>query len=139
MGLLDQIAGQLTGNSGGHNEESGSQGNLVGGVMALINSAGGLPALLQKFQASGLGDKVTSWVGHGENQPVSPSEVRDAIGQDGIDQVAQQGGTTSEEASAGLARYLPQIVDKLTPNGQVPENNDLVQQGLNMLKGRLFH
>jgi uncharacterized protein YidB (DUF937 family) len=75
MGLLDQIAGQLTGNSGGHNEESGSQGNLVGGVMALINSAGGLPALLQKFQASGLGDKVTSWVGHGENQPVSPKKL----------------------------------------------------------------
>jgi uncharacterized protein YidB (DUF937 family) len=138
MGLLDQIAGQISGNPGGQNEESGSQGNLVGGVMALINSAGGLPALLQKFQASGLGDKVASWVGHGENQPVSPNEVRDAIGQDGIDQVAQQGGTTPEEASAGLARYLPQIVDKLTPNGQVPENNDMVQQGLNMLKGRLF-
>jgi uncharacterized protein YidB (DUF937 family) len=133
MGLLDQIAGQFPANPGAQ-DQPGTQGNLVAGVMGLINSAGGLPGLLEKFQASGLGDKVASWVSHGENQPVSPDEVKDAI-----DQVAQQGGTTSEEASAGLARYLPQIIDKLTPNGQVPDNNDLVQQGLNLLKGRLFH
>lgn len=139
MGLLDQIAGQFPANPGGQNDESGSQGQLLGGVMALINNAGGLPGLLQKFQASGLGDKVSSWVGHGENQPISPEEIKDAVGQDAIDQVAQHGGTTREEASAGLARYLPQIVDKLTPNGQVPQNSDLIQQGLNLLKGGLFH
>lgn len=139
MGLLDQIAGQFPANTGNQDQESGTQGNLVAGVMGLINSAGGLPGLLEKFQASGLGDKVASWVSHGENQPVSPDEVKDAVGQEAIDQVARQGGTTSEEASAGLARYLPQIIDKLTPNGQVPDNNDLVQQGLNLLKGRLFH
>lgn len=82
MGLFDQLAGREPGKSGAQEQDAdqASQSNLVSGVTKLINDAGGLSGLLQKFQESGLGDKVASWVGHGENQPVSGDEVKDGLG-----------------------------------------------------------
>lgn len=137
MGLLDQLAGQAMGALGAQAQDPVSQGGLLNGVMGMINAAGGLPALLQKFQDSGMGDQVASWVGHGENQPVSGDQIKDALGEDAVAQIAQQAGVAPEHASTSLAQLLPQIIDKLTPNGQVPDNA-LLQQGLSMLKGKLF-
>ncbi len=137
MGLLDQLAGQVLGSLGAQQQDSVPQSALLDGVMGLINSAGGLPGLLQKFQESGLGDQVASWVGVGENQTVSGDQIKDALGTDAVGQIAQQAGVEPEHAYTGLAQLLPQIIDKLTPNGQVPDN-DLLQQGLSLLKGKLF-
>ncbi|MEO8599814.1 MAG: YidB family protein [bacterium] len=136
MGLFDQLAGQVLGALGDQKQDPVPQSALLTGVMGLINGAGGLPALLQKFQASGLGDQVNSWIGHGENQAVSGDQIKDALGEDTIAQIAQQGGVAPEHAATGLAQLLPQIIDKLTPNGAVPDN-DLLQQGLALLKSRL--
>lgn len=137
MGLLDQLAGQVMGSLGAQKQDSVAQGDLMGSVMGLINGAGGLPALLQQLQGSGLGDQVASWIGTGENQAVSGDQIKDALGADNVQQIAQQAGVEPEHASAGLAQLLPQIIDKLTPNGQVPQD-DLLQQGLSMLKGKFF-
>ena len=137
MGLLDQLAGQVMGSLGAQKQDSVAQGDLMGGVMALINGAGGLPALLQQLQGSGLGDQVASWIGTGENQAVSGDQIKNALGDDNIQQIAQQAGVEPEHASAGLAQLLPQIIDKLTPNGQVPQG-DLLEQGLSMLKGKFL-
>ena len=137
MGLLDQLAGQVMGSLGAQKQDPVAQGDLLGGVMGLINSSGGLPALLQQLQGSGLGDQVASWIGTGENQAVSGDQIKDALGADNIQQIAQQAGVEPEHASAGLAQLLPQIIDQLTPNGQVPQN-ELLQQGLSMLKGKFF-
>ena len=137
MGLLDQLAGQAMGALGAQQQDSPPQSALLSGVMGLINSAGGLPGLLQKFQDSGLGDQVASWIGHGENQTVSGDQIKDALGSDALGDIARQAGIEPEHASTGLAQLLPQIIDKLTPNGQVPDN-DLLQQGLGLLKGKLF-
>ncbi|WP_353155749.1 YidB family protein [Herminiimonas fonticola] len=137
MGLLDQLAGQVMGSLGAQKQDSVAQGDLMGGVMALINGAGGLPALLQQLQGSGLGDQVASWIGTGENQAVSGDQIKNALGEDNIQQIAQQAGVEPEHASAGLAQLLPQIIDKLTPNGQVPQG-DLLEQGLSMLKGKFL-
>jgi uncharacterized protein YidB (DUF937 family) len=137
MGLLDQLAGQMMGSLGGQKQDSGEQGNLIGGVLGMIEQAGGLPMLLQKLQQSGLGDQVASWVSTGQNQPVSGEQITEALGEEQVQQIAQQAGIDSGNASSGLAQLLPQIIDKLTPNGTVPQD-DLMAQGLNMLKGKLF-
>ncbi len=137
MGLLDQLAGQVMGSLGAQKQDPVAQGDLMGSVMGLINGAGGLPALLQQLQGSGLGDQVASWIGTEENQAVSGDQIKDALGADNIQQIAQQAGVEPEHASAGLAQLLPQIIDQLTPNGQVPQN-ELLQQGLSMLKGKFF-
>ncbi len=137
MGLLDQLAGQVMGSLGAQKQDSVAQGDLMGSIMALINGAGGLPALLQQLQASGLGEQVASWIGTGENQAVSGDQIKNALGEDNIQQIAQQAGVEPEHASAGLAQLLPQIINQLTPNGQVPQG-DLLEQGLGMLKGKFF-
>ena len=137
MGLLDQLAGQVVGSLGAQKQDSVSQSDLLGGVMSMINSAGGLPAILQQLQASGLGDQVASWIGTGTNHPVSANQLQDALGADNIAQVAQQAGIEPEHAATGLAQLLPQIIDKLTPHGEVPQD-DLLAQGMSMLKGKLF-
>ena len=136
MGLLDQLAGQVLGAIGGQ-QDPVQQSALLGGLMALVNNAGGVPALLQKLQASGMGDQVASWIGHGENQSVSGAQIKDALGEDAVAQVAQQAGVAPEHAANGLAQLLPQIIDKLTPNGQMPDNA-LLQEGISLLKGKLF-
>lgn len=137
MGLLDQLAGQVLGSLGSQKQDPVPQGDLMGTIAGLIEQAGGLQGLLQKLQASGLGDQVASWVGTGENQPVSGNQIADALGGDQLAQIAQQAGLAPEHASTGLAQLLPQIIDQLTPGGAVPQD-DLVAQGLNLLKGKLF-
>ena len=125
------------GSLGAQKQDPVPQGDLMGGVMGLIEGAGGLPALLQKLKDSGLEDHVASWIGSGENKPVSGDQVKDALGEENIQQIAQQAGIAPEHASTGLAQLLPQIIDKLTPNGQVPQG-ELLQQGLNLLKSKFF-
>ena len=137
MGLLDQIAGQVMGSLGAQKQDPVPQGDLLSGVMGMIDRAGGFPALLQQLKNGGLADQVASWVGAGENQAVSGDQIKDALGDENIQQIAQHAGIEPEHASTGLAQLLPQIIDKLTQNGQVPQG-ELLQQGLNLLKSKLF-
>lgn len=130
MGLLDQVVGALGGQGG-----KGGQSPLLEVLMGLIGNsqAGGLQGLLQKLQQSGLSDHVASWVGTGQNMPVSGDQVQSALGDDQVQAIASQAGVSPQEASSGLAQLLPQIVDKLTPNGSVPEHS-VVSEGLSLLK-----
>jgi uncharacterized protein YidB (DUF937 family) len=109
--------------------------------MQMINNpqSGGLGGLLQSFQQGGLGDVVNSWVSTGQNLPISPEQIQSVLGGGKLQEIAAQLGVSTEQASGSLADLLPQVVDKLTPNGQVPESGDLLAQGLDMLKkGGLF-
>ena len=137
MGLFDQLAGQVMGSLGAQKQDPVAQGDLMGSIMGLIERAGGLPALLQQLKDSGLADQVSSWIGNGENQPVSGDQIKDALGEETIQQVAQQAGIAPEHAATGLAQLLPQIINQLTPGGELPQG-ELLQQGLNLLKGKLF-
>lgn len=137
MGLLDQLAGQVMGSLGAQLQDAVPQGQLLDGLMGMIERNGGIPALLEKLKQSGLSDQVASWIGTGENQPVSGDQIKAALGDADVEQVARQAGIAPEHASTGLAQLLPQIIDQLTPNGSVPQN-ELLAQGLNMLKGKLF-
>jgi len=132
MGLLTDILGKLTGSGGG------STTAVVDAIGGLLQSKeiGGLDGLVQKFSKGGLGDIVTSWISTGANLPISPEQVQKGLGPTQISQMASQLGITPEAMSKQLAKLLPGVVDKLTPDGKVP-TQDLIAQGLNMLKGKL--
>jgi uncharacterized protein YidB (DUF937 family) len=135
MGLLDDLAGGLAGKLFGE----GDKNKLLESIMGLINNpqTGGLSGLAQTFKDKGLGDAISSWISTGKNLPVSPDQIKHALGADRIQQISNNAGVSQEEASRGLASLLPEIVDKLTPDGKVPDG-DMLAQGLNMLKSKLF-
>ena len=81
---------------------------------------GGLGGLMDKLQKGGLGGVVDSWVGSGQNQPVSPSQLGPALGTDIIKTLAQRSGLSEEEVTKQLSQVLPGVVDKLTPAGRLP-------------------
>ncbi|MBS1131600.1 MAG: Protein of unknown function bacterial [Proteobacteria bacterium] len=135
MGLLDSVVGALAGG------QSGGESPLLNIVMQMINNpqTGGLGGLVQSFQQGGLGNIVNSWVSTGQNLPISAEQIQAVLGGGKLQEIAAQLGVSTEQASGGLADLLPQVVDKLTPNGQVPEGGDFLAQGLDMLKkGGLF-
>lgn len=82
---------------------------------------GGLGGLLDKLRNGGLADAADSWVGTGQNKPVQPGPLGSAIGQKTISDLARSAGISEQELLEQLARVLPGVVDKLTPNGQVPD------------------
>ena len=133
MGLLDQVVGAL----GGGASEGGNSSLAM--IMQLVNNPkiGGIGGLVGKLQQGGLSEVVASWVSTGENLPVSADQLSGALGNDAIASLANSMGVSNEEASGSLAELLPQVVDKLTPDGQVPEG-DLMSQGLDLLKGKFF-
>lgn len=135
MGLLDQVAGALSGS------QSGGNGDLLATIMQLANDPrhGGLQGLVQSFQQGGLGDIVNSWVSTGQNLPVSAEQIQSVLGGSSMQDIAAQLGLSPDQAAGSLAEMLPQAVDTLTPNGQLPAGGDLLAQGLDMLKkGGLF-
>ena len=136
MSLFDQLAGQVLG-SGASTPQSTASGGLMNVVSSLIASNGGVDGLLQKFKDCGLQDHVASWIGTGENRPITGGDVKAALGDDAVQQAAQTAGVAPEHAATGLAQLLPQIINQLSPNGELP-HGDLLAQGLGMLKGKLF-
>ena len=129
-GLLEGVAGKLLGGEGS-NPLLEMVGNLLSG-----SQGGGLSGLIQSFNSKGLGDIVSSWVGTGENLPISGQQIQEVLGNGRIQQMAEKLGTSSEEVSGGLASLLPQMIDKLTPDGSVPESN-MLEKALNIFKSGL--
>ena len=106
------------------------QGAMPGGQAAAPTSpaqqsSSGLDVLLRQFQQNGFGEVINSWIGPGQNQPISPTELRQAMGQNTVSNLSQQTGSPQDELLALLSKYLPGVIDKLTPNGQVPSQTDL--------------
>ena len=123
MGLFDSI---LSAASGAQKPSGAGEANPLLGI---LTQSGGLQGLAGKFSQSGQGDAFSSWVGMGENQPVSGDEIQKALGSDQISALAARIGVDPALASSFLAEYLPKIIDKLTPAGKVDLNVDH-QQGL---------
>ena len=125
MGLLDSLLGAATGKT----EDSGGAAQLIGVLGGLLAQSGGLQGLANKFAQSGQGNAFQSWVGMGENQPISNNEIQRALGSEQVNAIATRMGVDPGVASNFLAEYLPKIVDKLTPQGKVDPTADH-QQGL---------
>ena len=107
----------------------GGLGNILGGLLAggAAGSvlSGGLGDLLKQFQQNGQGDAANSWVGTGPNKAIAPGDLANALGADQLDQLSKQSGLSHEDLLQGLSQYLPQVVDHLTPEGRLPNENEV--------------
>jgi uncharacterized protein YidB (DUF937 family) len=128
MGFLDNVAAKLGG-------QSGEDGGLAS-LQKLVSSNGGLQGLTSKLTHSGFGQQVQSWVGTGENQPINGSQVQQAMDPKEVHEVAKQAGMSDEEACEHVAQALPEMVNKATPQGQMPAS-DPFAKGLDGLKKML--
>jgi len=128
MGILDALIKnpELIGNVA---EFTADKPEIAKAAMSFLSSSegsgGGLGEIVGALQSGGLSDAVSSWLGGGDNVAVAPSELRSALGDDKIAKFAEQAGVSGSEASAVLAGILPQIVDKLSPDGQLPDSGGL--------------
>lgn len=137
MGLLDMAIGML--GNGGNDGADGARGGMGGQadlmrIVALVLSQmgqqggqgqGGLAGLIEQFTRGGLGDVVSSWVGTGQNQPVSAEQLGQVFGGDLLGRLTQQTGLSQGDLLGQLAQVLPQAVDRMTPQGQVPSDGGL--------------
>ncbi len=134
MGLLDIVGGMMGGQPGGGGQGGGGQAELLNLIVGMLAGAGqggqgggaagglgGLGALLQQFQAAGLGEQVNSWVGASENLPISPDQLQSAFGGERMSQMAEKMGLSVGDLGSQMSQMLPQVVDRLTPGGQMPE------------------
>jgi len=129
MSFIDDLKNKAKG------EPSAGSGP-VAGVLHLVSSyPGGFSALLGAFHQKGLGGIASSWVATGPNQSISPEQIQSVLGNEHIQQFADKAGIPTEQASGKIAEYLPQVVDKLTPNGQVPAQENLMEKAKSLLKG----
>ena len=125
MGVLDEVTAKLGGQQG---QESG-----LASLQKLFSSNGGLKGMTSKLTSGGLGQQVQSWVGTGENKPVSGQQVQQAMDPGQLHTVAQQAGMTDEEASEHVAKAMPEMVNQATPHGKMPET-DPFAKGMDSLK-----
>ncbi|MFE2045363.1 YidB family protein [Streptomyces sp. NPDC059477] len=125
VNVLGALLGALM--SKGGTSAGAATGVAGGGAGGSANPLGGLLDMLKK---SGLVDQAQSWVGHGQNQPVTGAQVREALPDDTLGKVAEEAGVSPDKAADQLASVLPQAVDKLTPEGQVPQASleDIIKQ-----------
>ena len=115
--LFRQGAGQTASTGSQPTTDTGDAGGMLGGLGGLLN----------KLQQGGLGNAANSWVGSGQNQPVSPSQLGSALGPNIIKTVSQMTGISEDQLTKQLSQFLPGLVDKLTPNGRLPSMTELSQ------------
>lgn len=120
MGLFDIVGGMLGGQNGGN------QNALLAAALEFINNQpGGLNGLIEKFRQGGAGEVIGSWVGNGENQPISPDTLQNVLGSDTVTALANKVGIDPSAASGLLAQVLPHVVNHATPNGEVPADGQV--------------
>jgi uncharacterized protein YidB (DUF937 family) len=139
MGLLDEILKQTAAGGGTQAAGLGAIADLVmknpqilSAALAMLNpkdssvgGGGGLADVIGAFQKGGLGDIMSSWVGGGPNKPVEPGALASVLGPDVLGQFAQKAGIGHADASSVLASVLPELINHMTPQGQVPQGNAL--------------
>ena len=107
-------------------------------MTGLINNpeVGGISGLVQSFKEKGLSEVVGSWISTGKNLPITADQIQSVLGNEKVQQIAGKLGIPMDQVSSGLAQLLPQVIDKLTPDGKLP-TTDTLMQGLNTLRGSL--
>lgn len=120
MGLLDSVSRLL----GGEQAEQDPKTRLLQAALGLLSNdsqAGGIQGVLERFRQAGLGDAVASWIGTGPNQPVSADQVQQALGEQHLERLSTASGLPPQEIAGHLSELLPELINKLTPNGEVPQ------------------
>lgn len=127
MGLLDGLLGSLTG------AQQQGDNPLVQIAMQMLSGQGqngGLGGLIDAFQKAGMGQHMDSWIGTGQNLPINADQLSQVLGSEKIKDIAGQLGMSHGEVSGGLADMLPQLIDKITPHGQVPADTSSLESML---------
>lgn len=140
--MLGNILGSIASSvlSGGN----GNQSTALQLIQALLQSQGGVEGVIAKLQQGGLDDLLKTWISADEeNAPVSGEQIANVFGQENLQAAAQEAGVEEKDAGDLLAEFLPKIVDTLTPNGQLPDlqnlnTNDLLAQAAKGVLGKLF-
>lgn len=130
MGLFDGILGSLIGKL-----DPNQQKQLMSSVSGLLQNCGGIDGIMQKFNSQGLGDLVKGWVSTGPNPEATPQQVEKVLGAQKLDEMSSQTGIARDEIAGHVAQTLPQMVDKLTPDGQPVSGDDMQQKLASLMKG----
>ncbi len=128
MGLFDTLLQTIGGC------QPGATNPLVGVISGMISQQGGLQGMRNRFSENGLGDVFASWVGPGANQSISAAQLQQIIGSELLMALSQKIGIGPAQISAMLSQYLPKIIDKLTPTGQIEPHQDLEGRLTTLLK-----
>jgi uncharacterized protein YidB (DUF937 family) len=121
-GLLQGgLGGLLQGGLGGLQSQLG--GLLAGGSGGSVLSTG-LSDLLKQFQQNGLGDVAKSWVDNGPNKEIGPSDLSKVLDEDQIKTLMAHSGMSRDELLAGLSQQLPEVINRLTPQGRLPSDQE---------------
>ena len=129
MSLFDSLAGSVLSKFGGE------QGGMAQMALDVFNQNGGLAGVLEKLNAGGLAEQARSWVGTGENLSISAEQISNVLGDGAIAEMAAKFGFTPEVISSQIAENLPNLIDKLTPDGEVPaDSGNLLGTVLAMFK-----
>jgi uncharacterized protein YidB (DUF937 family) len=154
MGLFDDMLNQVAGAMGSAQPapDGGAALSALGldpahaglaqAVIGMLGeghgSGGGLGGLQQQFQQAGLGDVIGSWISTGQNQPIGASQIESVLGGGMLQELAQKAGLDARQVGPILTTMLPVLIDKLTPQGQVPQHQGgLLEAGLSILRGRM--
>jgi len=131
MSFLEDMAGKEVSSM-----LANSSNPLAASVMQMINSQpGGLSGLVQQFHDKGLGGLVSSWVGTGQNLPVSADQLQHVLGSEQVKEIAAKAGISPDMVTSHLSQLLPLLIDKMTPNGQMPQGgSSILEEGMGMLK-----
>ena len=134
MGILDSLAGGMLSQFSGGEQPAG----MLDAVTTMLNDprTGGLQGLVTAFQQGGLGGVVASWISTGENLPISAEQLQSVLGSEQVQAIASRLGLDPQEVAGHLARLLPQVVDKLTPGGTLPDDGGGLGAALGGLFGR---
>jgi len=129
MGLLDEVLAM----AGSSANQQAQHSSAVGAILDYVNSpqVGGVAGLQQMFQRGGLGSIVGSWIGSGQNLPISADQLQNVLHSGALQEAAQKAGMDPSQLTNMMSTLLPHLVDKLTPNGQMPQPGALQQ----LLKG----
>jgi uncharacterized protein YidB (DUF937 family) len=154
MGLLDGLIGNVLGSMLGGNQGQDPLGSVLGRLggsnppqsgnlllqlaLSMLQQNGGLEGILGKFREGGLSQQADSWVGTGQNMNISADQLQQIFGSSTISDLASRLGMSEQQAGSDMAQLLPEVINRLTPEGQVPENsNEEIALGLSTLANSL--
>ena len=128
MSLFNQIASLL----------GGEKINQFKTVLEWVETQGGIEGLVKQFNSAGLSELIQSWISTGSNLPTNAEQIVQVFSSPVINELAAKINMNTAEASDMAAQYLPKLVDKLTPEGVIPKELDLMSAGMDILKAKIF-
>lgn len=133
MGLFDEFAKQVAKAAQTFAESTSPE--LAAGLLDLLQQRGGLDGLVRRFQEQGLGDVIASWVSTGPNRPIPPDDLAKILDPEQLAELSRRAGIAMSRLPEALAGLMPTLVDRLTPDGEIPDPYRLLRLVVGLLRG----